>query len=154
MWEKRVVEGRRWDRVMASNEIERWPMMIELKGEWEWERRVREMGWGSWEKWEGKGRVYKFIYIYIWFFGNFSFIRVRFKSGFEAGFTKTRTRPRPALGFILKIQTWSYYFVGRVKPAPLGSGRAGCPRVRYFLPSLHARYPLFTHVTLDGTMNP
>ena len=63
-------------------------------------------------KWEGEGRVYKFIYIYIYisFFGNFSFNRV----GFEAGFTKTQTLLGPTLGFILKIQTQHYCFAGRV----------------------------------------
>ena len=45
-------------------------------------------------------------------------------------------KPKPALGFILKTQTQPYYFMGRLKLAPLGLGQAGYPRVRYFFPSL------------------
>ena len=31
-------------------------------------------------------------------------------------------KPKPALGFILKTQTQPYYFMGRLKLAPLGLG--------------------------------
>ena len=64
-----------------------------------------------------------YIYIYIWFFCNFSFNRVGFGSEFRAGFTKTLTRPGPASGFILKTQTRPYCFTGWVKPIPLRAGR-------------------------------
>ena len=77
------------------------------------------------EKWVFILRVFlKFLILYI-------------QVGFGSNITKTRTQPKPALGFILKTQTQPYCFVGRVKPALLGLGQAKYPRVGYFLPSLH-----------------
>ena len=94
------------------------------------------MGWGGRVKREGEGRVYKFIYIYIWFFRNFSFNRVRvgFESKFRASFIKTWN----CFGFYFKHSnpTLLFHGSGKTRPLRVGWGRAGYPRVRYFLPYL------------------
>ena len=54
-------------------------------------------------------------------------------SGF---FDKIRTRSGPTSGFFKKTHTRPYSLSDRVKSGPLGSGRAGYPRVGFKLPSL------------------
>ena len=77
----------------------------------------------EWWRVGGEGRVYKFIYIdiyiyiYKWFFGNFSFnrIRVGFGSEFRAGFIKTWT----CFGFYFKNSNLTLLFYGSGKTHPL-----------------------------------
>ena len=131
MWEKRIVEGRWWDWVMVDSDRA-----------WGWVR-LSESGRGEWGKWDGVaewnervrvGFISLYIYIYIWFFGNFSFNRVRvgFESKFRASFIKTWTR----FGFYFKHSnpTLLFHVSGKTRPLRVGWGRAGYPRVRYFLP--------------------
>ena len=128
-----MAEGWWWDWVMAGNDTA-----------WGWVR-LSECGREEWGKWDGVGEwnekvwvvfISLYIYIYIYIFGNFTFnrVRVEFESKFRVSFNKTWTR----FGFYFKYSNPTLLFHGSGKTRLLrgGWGRAGYPRVMYFLPYL------------------
>ena len=108
--------------VVGLSDGRQWHSLRVSETQWVWERRVREMGWGGWVKWEGVGSVYKFVHIYIYLV-----ILLLIESGLGSSPSLGWVSLKPELvsGFILNIQTHPYCFTGRVKPTPLGAGGVG-----------------------------
>jgi len=50
--------------------------------------------------------------------------------------TNSRSQPEFAMGWDFKTHTHPYYFISKVKPAPLGLGQVRYPQVGQFLSSL------------------
>ena len=122
-----------WPKVrlrVSEIEICEWVSEIVIC-EWESEIvwvRVLQMRGGLQVSWnEMKKKMLGFITIFIYIGGYFSiYIYNRVGSGSGRIFIKTRTR----FGFFFfKIQIWPYSLSDRVKSGPLGSGRAGYPRI-------------------------
>ena len=110
---------------------------------WGWVR-LSENGRGEWGKWDGVagwnervrvGFISLYIYIYIWFFGNFSFNRVRvgFESKFRASFIKTWTRFR--FYFKNSNPTLLFYGSGKTRPLRVKLGRIPTGRVLFAIPN-------------------
>ena len=134
-------------RVWIDEEwLDRWWVLGQLgrRCDWEWERRIwwklslrREAAMSVSEVW---------VEVYMGYFSNLGYSRVRSWFGFRPGFNKTWIQPGPISGFFILFlfltQTWPYSLSAWVNPDPLRSGRAEYPWVGHKLSFLSKSSPI------------